>query len=370
MQIENPSGASPAPRNPCLPTEVRGTYRRPRGAFAVLLALLVVGLTACQDAADAPEVVNVYSHRHYEADQMLFDRFAEQTGIEVQVVTASADELITRLEREGDASPADVLITVDAGRLHRAEELGLLQPVQSPVLEETIPAHLREPDGHWFGLTQRARILAYARDRVSPDELSTYEDLTDPRWEGRVLVRSSENIYNISLLASLIAANGAEAAEGWAEGVVANFARPPQGGDTDQIMDAAAGVGDVAIVNTYYVGRLLNDEDPQNRALAEQIGVFFPNQGGRGTHVNVSGAGVTAHAPNPENAIQLIEFLVSEEAQRIFAEANFEYPVREGVAWAPVLQEWGEFEADTLNLEVLGELNNEAVMIFDRAGWP
>lgn len=337
-------------------------------AGAALLAPLL--LTGCQESTEGPGVVNVYSHRHYEADQMLFDRFSELTGIEVQVVTASADELITRLEREGDASPADVLITVDAGRLHRAKELGLLRAVDSAVLSETIPAHLRDSEGYWFGLTQRARILAYARDRVTPEELSTYEDLADPRWQGRVLVRSSENIYNISLMASMIAANGLEASEAWAAGVVANFARAPQGGDTDQITDVAAGVGDVAIVNTYYVGRLLADPDPATRALAEQVGVFFPNQGDRGTHVNVSGAGVTTYAPNPENALALIEFLVSEEAQQIFAEANFEYPVREGVAWAAILQGWGEFRADTLPLQVLGERNNEAVMAFDRAGWP
>jgi iron(III) transport system substrate-binding protein len=318
---------------------------------------------------DTEQVVNVYSHRHYDTDQLLFDRFTELTGIQVRVVSASADELITRLEREGDASPADVLITVDAGRLHRAKELNLLRPAGSEELEAAIPPHLRDPEGYWFGLTQRARILAYARDRVDPSELSTYEDLTDERWRGRVVTRSSENIYNVSLLASIIAANGPEAAETWARGIVENLARPPQGGDTDQILDVAAGVGDVAIVNTYYVGRLLNDEDATSRELASLVGVFFPNQGGRGTHVNVSGAGITQHAPNPENGLRLIEFLVSEEAQRSFAEAAFEYPVREGVEWAPILREWGEFEADPLNLESLGELNNEAVVIFDRAGW-
>lgn len=350
----------------------RRRLRRSKGPWAAApwSVLITLALVGCQEGSDGAPVVNVYSHRHYEADQMLFDRFSELTGIEVRVVTASADELITRLEREGEASPADLLITVDAGRLHRAKELGLLQPVESELLTETVPAHLRDSEGYWFGLTQRARILAYARDRVSPDELSTYEDLADPRWRGRVLVRSSENIYNVSLLASMIAANGLESSEAWAAGVAANFARPPQGGDTEQIMDAAAGVGDVAIVNTYYVGRLLDDPDPANRALAERIGVFFPNQDGRGTHVNVSGAGVTTHAPNPENALALLEFFVGEEAQRIFAEANFEYPVREGVAWAPVLEEWGMFRADTLSLDVLGELNNEAVMAFDRAGWP
>ncbi len=343
-----------------------GMTRLRAGVLCLLLTLSAL-TTGCQGGADA--VVNVYSHRHYDADQLLFDRFAELTGIEVRVVTASADELITRLEREGPASPADLLVTVDAGRLHRAKELGLLRSVTSALLSATIPVHLRDPDGYWFGLTQRARILAYAKDRVNPTELSNYEDLGGPEWEGRVLVRSSENIYNISLLASMIAANGAAASEAWAAGVVANLARPPQGNDTDQIMDVAAGVGDIALVNTYYVGRLLNDRDPAARELASRVGVFFPNQSGRGAHVNVSGAGVTAYAPNSENAVRLLEFLVSEEAQRVFAETIFEYPVRVDVPWAPTLHDWGDFQADTLNLRRLGELNNEAVMIFDRAGW-
>jgi iron(III) transport system substrate-binding protein len=314
-------------------------------------------------------VVNVYSHRHYDADQLLFDRFQELTGIEVRVVTATADELITRLEREGAASPADILITVDAGRLHRAKELGLLRPVTSQVLSEVVPASLRDPEGYWFGLTKRARILVYAPDRVSANELSTYESLADPSWAGRVLVRSSDNIYNQSLLASIVAADGPDAAEAWAAAVVENLARPPQGNDTDLVLDVAAGIGDVAIVNTYYVGRLLHDPDPSVRQLAETVRVFFPNQNDRGAHVNVSGAGVTASSPNPENAVRLLEFLVSEEAQRVFAEVIFEYPVRADVPWVPTLTEWGEFRADTLNLRRLGELNSEAVMIFDRAGW-
>ena len=330
-----------------------------------LLASLLVG--ACQ--AGPREVVNVYSHRHYDADQLLFDRFEELTGIGVRVVTASADELITRLEREGEASPADLLITVDAGRLHRAKERGLLQPVRSAELSGVIPENLRDPEGYWFGLTQRARILAYAKDRVRPEELSTYEALAGPEWAGRVLARSSENIYNLSLLASMIAANGAEAAEAWAAGVVSNMARPPQGNDSDQVLDVAAGVGDVAIVNTYYVARLLNDGDPAARELASGVGVFFPNQDGRGAHVNVSGAGVTAHAPNAGNAVRLIEFLVSEEAQAVFAETIFEYPVRPGVPWAETLHGWGRFRPDPLNLQRLGELNSDAVMAFDRAGW-
>ena len=341
-----------------------------------IAALLAASLAACGADAPRPEaadptggVINVYSHRHYESDRELFRRFTEATGIEVKVVTASADELITRLEAEGAASPADVLITVDAGRLHRAKERGLLQPVDSEVLRANVPAHLRDPEGYWYGLTRRARVIVYARDRVQPDEIKRYADLADERWRGRVLVRSSDNIYNQSLLASLIAHEGEDAARAWAAGVARNMARPPSGSDTDQAKAVAAGVGDVAIVNTYYVARLMASEDPEERRVGERLGVIFPEQDGRGAHVNVSGAGVTAHAKNRENAIRLLEFLSSDEAQRMFAEANHEYPVKPGVEASEILRSWGEFRADTLNLAVLGELNAAAVRIFDEVGW-
>jgi len=344
-----------------------GSKRLHRSRWVTLLGL-VVGVAACGDSGEP--IVNVYSHRHYDTDQALFDRFTEQTGIRVNVVSASADELMARLEREGSASPADLLITVDAGRLHRAKERGLLQPVQSRELDLAVPENLRDTERYWYALTIRARILAYALDRVDPAELSTYENLTDEKWRGRILVRSSENIYNVSHLASIIAAHGPEVAESWARGVVANFARPPQGGDTDQLLDLAAGVGDVALVNTYYVGRLLTEGDEASRALGRRVGVFFPNQEGRGTHINVSGAGVTTYAPHRENAIRLMEFLLSQESQVAFAQAAFEYPVRPGVEWAETLKGWGEFTPDALPLARLGELNEEAVRIFDRSGWP
>ncbi len=354
----------PMPRTSSFPS----ASRRWLGfGLLVLIAVLSVSVQGCQDESEA--VVNVYSHRHYDTDEALFQRFTELTGIRVRVVSASADELIARLEREGPASPADVLITVDAGRLHRAKERGLLQPVSSDLLDEAVPAEYRDPEGFWYGLTRRVRILAYSRERVDPEFLERYEDLADEQWAGRVVARTSENIYNVSHMASLVAALGPEEAEAWAEAVVANFARPPQGNDTDQIRDVAAGIGDVALVNSYYVGRLLNAEDAASRELGRQVGVLFPNQDDRGAHVNVSGIGVTAHAPNRTHALQLMEFLVSEEAQRAFAEANFEYPVRPGVPWSSTLQEWGEFRSDPLPLEQLGELNNEAVRIFDRAGW-
>jgi iron(III) transport system substrate-binding protein len=339
-----------------------------------LMAMGIVLLAACSgEAGDATSqdagVVNVYSHRHYDTDQELFRRFTESTGIQVNVQTASADELITRLETEGADTEADILVTVDAGRLQRAKVRGLLSAVSSETLHANVPEHLRDPEGYWFGLTQRGRVIVYAKDRVSPDDLSTYEDLADPKWRGEILVRSSENIYNQSLLASMIAVHGDEEAERWAAGIVENMARAPQGADRDQVRDVAAGVGDLAIVNTYYLGLLFNGEDERDRALIDQIGVFFPNQGDRGTHMNVSGAGVTAHSPNPENALRLLEFLTDTEAQTGYAEANYEYPVKPGIAWAETLKEWGEFQQDKLNLSVLGELNARAVMAFDRAGW-
>jgi iron(III) transport system substrate-binding protein len=314
-------------------------------------------------------VVNVYSHRHYDVDRQLFEQFTAETGIQVNVVTGSADELITRLESEGSRSPADVLITVDAGRLHRATERDLLQPIESPVLEANVPAQYRDPQGRWFGLTRRARVIVYSRDRVDSTRLSTYEALADAEWRGRVLSRSSENVYNQSLLASIIAASGEEAAREWAAGVARNFARSPTGGDTDQAKAVAAGTGDVAIVNTYYVARLGESEDAEERRVFERLGVFFPNQADRGTHVNVSGAGVTRYAPNRQNAVRLIEYLSGDEAQRLFAEGNQEYPVKPGIPASETLRSWGEFRADELELSRLGELNSQAVMMFDRSGW-
>jgi iron(III) transport system substrate-binding protein len=349
------------------------------GAGVRILVGLFAGLAlmACDGGGGSAErsreagggVVNVYSHRHYETDQELFRRFTERTGIRVNVVTASADELITRLENEGERSPADVLITVDAGRLHRAKDRGLLQPVRSDVLERNVPEHLRDREGHWFGLTARARILAYHRDRVPEESLSTYAALAEPAWRGRVVIRSSSNVYNQSLLAAMIAHEGEAAAQRWAEGIVRNMARAPSGGDTDQIKAVAAGAGDVAVVNTYYLALLMESADAEERRLASRIGAFFPDQQGAGTHINVSGAGVTRSAPNRENAIRLIEFLSEDEAQALFAEANQEYPVKPGVAWSKTLQGWGDFRADRLDLTTLGELNDEAVRIFDRARW-
>jgi iron(III) transport system substrate-binding protein len=335
--------------------------------ISILMALTFVSFMACNGQEE--EIVNVYTHRHYEADQQLFDRFTEETGIKVNVVSASADELIQKLELEGAGSPADVLITVDAGRLHRAEEKDLLQVVNSDILKENIPAKYNSPNNKWFGLTYRARILAYSKERVDPSELSTYEDLADERWKGRILTRSSENIYNQSLLASMLEAHGEEQTSEWASRVLANMARSPKGNDRDQVKAVASGEGDVAIVNTYYIGIMLNDANVEERRAAEQVGIYFPNQADRGTHINISGAGVTKHAPNRENAIKLLEFLSGQEAQSVLANINYEYPVNPAVEPAPLLKNWGDFRSDDINLYKLGEKNKEAVMIFDQVGW-
>ena len=337
---------------------------------SLLAAAVLAGAAAAVFAEAAREnEVNVYSHRHYDIDLQLYRQFEEQTGIEVNLVEGKADELIERLQREGDASPADLLMTVDAGRLHRAKDAGLLQPVSSDVLAAQVPAHLRDPDGYWFALTKRARVVVYHPDRVTLDELSNYEDLTNPRWAGRILIRSSSNIYNQSLLASMIANHGDTYAREWAAGIVANMARTPKGNDRGQMSALAAGEGDIAVVNTYYVGLMLNSSDDEQRAVGEQVRVFFPNQDGRGAHINVSGAGVTAAAKNAEGAVRLLEFLTSETVQRVWAHANYEYPVNVNVEPAPLLQEWGELKTDTLGLHRLGENNAAAVRIFDQVGW-
>lgn len=337
--------------------------------IALSMALLASALFASGAPEQGAEVVNVYSHRHYDTDRALFEAFTEDTGIEVRVVEAGADELIQRLQAEGEQTEADILITVDAARLNRAKSMGLLQGVTSEDLEERIPSHLRDGEGAWFALTKRARVITYHKERSDRSILSTYEALAGAEYEDAIAIRSSSNVYNQSLLASIVAHNGEEAAREWAAGVVENMARDPQGGDRDQLRAIAAGEAEYAVVNTYYIGQMLNSTDPQEREVGEQIGVFFPNQEGRGAHVNVSGAGVTRYAENRENAIRLIEFLVNDEAQEQFAQTNYEYPVVEGITLAPVIAEWGDFKEDSLNLALLGEYNDEAVRIFDEVGW-
>lgn len=313
--------------------------------------------------------LNIYSHRHYDSDKILYKKFTDKTGIKINVVKGSADQLIQRLISEGDDSPADLLLTVDAGRLHRAKAAGLLQPIRSRTLYRNIPGSLRDPDNQWFALTVRARVIVYAKDRVKPSDLSTYEDLASSKWKGRIAVRSSSNIYNQSLMASLIEANGKRKALAWAKAVRKNMARAPRGSDRDQARAVAAGIADVAIMNTYYIGKLASSSDPKDHKVVEKVAVFFPNQKGRGAHINVSGAGVTKSSKNKENAIKFIEFLSSSEAQDVFGSVNYEYPVKINDNKSDLLSSWGPFKSDELNLSKLGERNSDAVKLFDKAGW-
>ena len=313
--------------------------------------------------------INVYSHRHYDSDKILFKKFTDQTGIKVNVIKGSADQLIERLISEGENSPADVLLTVDAGRLHRAKMAGILQPVKSRVLNDNVPSSMRDPDRQWFGLTVRARVIVYSKDRVKPSQLSTYEDLAKAKWRGKIAVRSSSNIYNQSLMASFIEANGTREALSWAKSVRKNMARAPRGSDRDQARAVAAGLADIAIMNTYYLGILANSSNPKDRDVFKKVSVFFPNQNGRGTHINISGGGITKSSKNKKDAIKFLEFLTSSESQKIFGNVNYEYPIKIETNQSDLLKSWGSFKPDKVNLSILGIKNSEAVKLFDKAGW-
>lgn len=337
-------------------------------------AMAVVAMGGCgprQETGNsqAKQAINLYSARHYDSDNALYEAFTKQSGISINLIEAKADELIERIKSEGANSPADVLMTVDAGNLWRAQQAGLFLPVSSQTLQSAIPANLRDPEGNWFGFSKRARIIVYNKNRVKPTDLSTYEDLATPEWKGRFIVRSSSNVYNQSLTGSMLAAKGAKATEAWARGLVANFAQPPKGNDTAQIKEVAAGKADVTLVNSYYVVRLMKSEKAEEREIASKVGVFFPNQNDRGTHINISGGGVVKTAKNPEAAIKFLEFLASPEAQANFAKGNNEYPVVGQAAIDSTLASLGEFKADPLDAATFGQKNAEALKIMDRAGW-
>ena len=313
--------------------------------------------------------VNVYSARKEDLIKPLLQQFEAEKGIKVNLITGKADALLQRLISEGKNSPADVLITTDAGRLFRAKQAKVVQTINSSTLENSIPDQYRDPQGYWFGLSLRARPIIYAVDRIMPNQLSTYEALADTGWQQKICVRSSNNIYNQSLVASLIANLGEDKTLSWATAFTKNFARPPQGGDRDQIKAVAAGQCDVAIVNNYYLGKMLTSKDESEQEAAKQVKIFWPNQGDRGVHVNISGGAITTSSKNKDSAIALLEFLVSDTAQQWYAETNLEYPIKPGVQPSEILKSWGEFKADTLSLYRLGELNAQAVMIMDHAAW-
>ena len=334
----------------------------------VLFTALAVCSVLFGHVATAAEV-NLYSARKEALIQPLLEKFTSETGIKVNLVTGKADALLKRVTSEGVNSPADILLSSDAGRLHRAKVAKVTQSFRSKKLEAVIPASYRDPEGHWYGLSLRSRPILYVKGKVNPSELSSYEALADPKWKKRICIRSSNNIYNQSLVASLIAANGEAETLAWAKKLAANLARRPKGGDRDQIKAAAAGQCDIAIANNYYLAGMLTSNDAAQRAAANKMGVFWPNQNGRGAHVNVSGAALMHSSKNKDNAIKLIEFLANRDSQQWYAETNGEYPVVPGVKTSALLSSWGAYKADTLNLAKLGELNPKAVMLMDHAGW-
>ncbi len=369
---------------PCL------AFHLPQGLFmkvTMLIRLIFIAcvfvLPACDSEVHAPESdvglhqnapaerrqVNVYSARKEALIFPVLARFTEETGIVVNLLTGDADALISRIANEGELGTADILITTDVGRLVRAKQQGLTKAVNSEVLSQDIPSHLRDPAGHWFALTTRARPILYSTANVTPDELDDLEDLADEKWRGKVCVRSSSNIYNQSLIAALIIQQGEVHSLAFAKGLVANFARPPKGGDKDQIKALAAGQCDIAIANTYYLAGMLASKDTREVAAAQRVKVFWPNQNNRGAHVNISGAVITRHSPNPAAATALLEFMMGEEAQAWYAKHNHEYPVRRDVEPSEVLRSFGAFKAEQVDLEKVGEFNALALQLMDRAGW-
>ena len=334
-------------------------------AVAFLSALLLSFGVAAQE-----KVLNLYSSRHYHTDEALYAGFTKSTGIKINRIEAGEDALIERIRNEGARSPADVLVTVDAGRLWRAEQLGLFEPVKSAVLDARIPASFREPSGLWYGFSLRARVIAYNRAKVRAGELQDYEDLADAKWKGRVCMRSSSSIYNLSLMGALIDHLGEAKAEAWAKAVRDNLAREPKGGDTDQLKSVAAGECDVTISNQYYYARLARSQKADERAVADKVAVMFPNQKSWGAHVNVSGAGVMKNAPHRDAAVKFLEYLASDDAQRYFADGNNEWPVVASVQVVnPVLSAFGAFKNDPINVAVLGRNQPGAQKLYDRAGW-
>lgn len=334
------------------------------------LFLLTIGALFLLNCS-SQENLNIYSARHYDVDQMLYEEFREQTGININLIEGGSDELIERIKSEGINSPADIIITVDAGRIWRAEESEILSSVNSSILNENIPATYRHPDGLWFGLSKRVRGLVVNPETVENVESITYADLASPEFEGRVCIRSSNNIYNQSLVAAMIARIGAEETEKWVNGLVKNFARDPQGGDRDQIKAVAAGVCDVAVVNHYYFALLAESEDAADQDAVSKVKFVFPDQmeGEGGVHVNISAAAVLENAPNIDNAIRFLEYLTTDSAQNYFTEQNNEYPVNEGTELSELLQSFGEYRGEAINVSELGTNNPEAILIMDRAGW-
>jgi iron(III) transport system substrate-binding protein len=335
-----------------------------------ILTLFILFTLGCSNN-QGEQIVNIYSQRHYDVDQIQYDNFEKLTGIKVNVIKANADELIQRIKNEGENSPADLFITVDVGKLWQASDMDLLQKYQDESLTDGITESLLDKNGYWVPVTYRSRILVYSNERVQESELSTYEDLADSKWKGKLLVRSSSNSYNQALLSSLIANLGDEAIKPWTESVVSNFARDPKGNDRDQVKAIAAGQGDIAIVNSYYIGLLLSSENEEEINAGKSVSVFFPNQGEgqRGSHINVSGIALAKNSPNKTNAMKLIKYLTTDEAQETYVNNTYEYSVKPNISPNQIVRNWGNFKKDPLDLNMLGIKRNDAIRIFDAAGW-
>ena len=328
-------------------------------------------IASCSTQKEVSNEVNLYSQRHYSVDELQYKNFTEKTGIKVNVVKANADQLIERLKNEGENSPADLFVTVDAGKLYNARESGVLQKIPTEAINKNIREDILDAESYWAPITFRSRIIVYSNDRVNKSDLTTYEDLANSKWKNRILVRSSSNAYNQALMSSLVANLGPEDTEKWSSAIVSNFARDPKGSDRDQVKAIAAGQGDLAIVNSYYIGLLLASDKEEEINAGKSVSVFFPNQGegDRGSHINISGLGLTKNSPNRENAIKLIEYLTSEEAQMVYVNNSYEYPANSLVQPSEIVRGWGEFKIDKLNLNALGEYRPEAIKIFDKTGW-
>jgi iron(III) transport system substrate-binding protein len=347
---------------------MQATSKARRGARASVRVALALAALAGGAAAGAAEEVNIYSYRQPQLIDPLLKAFTAKTGVKTNVIYA-ADGLNERLAAEGANSPADVLLTVDAGRLSEAKDAGLTQPVESAVLAKAVPTHLRDPGNHWFGLTMRGRVVYASKERVKQDTI-TYEELADPKWKGKICVRSGQHVYNTSLIATIIAHKGEAYAEKWLKGVKANLAQKPAGGDREQARDIASGKCDIALGNTYYMGLMqTNDKNPEQKQWAAAIKLMFPNAGDRGTHVNISGVAVAKHAPNRSAALKLVEFLASDEAQKLYATANNEYPVGAGVAPSDIVQSWGKLKADTLPLDNIAKYRKRASELVDKVNF-
>jgi len=336
--------------------------------FYILFSLI---LGSCSSVNKNTNEINIYSQRHYNVDEIQYQNFEKLTGIKVNVTKANADELIQRMKNEGENSPADLFITVDVGKLWQGGEMGLFQKFQDESVFANIDPQLLDKNGYWVPVTYRSRVIVYSNERVEKNELSTYEDLSNEKWKGRLLVRSSSNAYNQALMSSLVENLGTENTTKWSEGVVSNFARDPKGSDRDQVKAIAAGQGDIAIVNSYYIGLLLSSSKDEEINAGNAVSVFFPNQADneRGAHINISGLALTKNAPNRENAIKLIQYLTSIEAQKTYVSNSYEYSVNPDVKPDEIVQSWGEFKKDPVDLNSLGTNRSEAIRIFDKTGW-